>query len=143
MKRMSFLAWLIMLVFLIPAVASEKRSSKPAKSVVTGIRFEIIPAENTIIFLDGKKVGDASKLGVVPVRPGKHLVRVVHNKDEVEVEVVIAHRQILDFKYAFEDSGKGIGGFESEEKEDSIVKEESEKAGDKNEDQAEIEESAE
>lgn len=143
MKRVFFLAWLVMLVFLIPAGASEKRSPKPAKNVVTGIRFEVIPVENTIIFLDGKKLGDASKIGVVAVKPGRHLVRLVHNKDEVEVDVVVANKQILDFKYAFEDSGKGISGFESEEKEDSIVKKEGEKAGEKNEEQSDIEKSAE
>jgi len=120
MKKLFLFTTMILLFFMFSLSAGEKKSSKsakPAKNVVTGIRFEVIPVENTIAFIDGKKVGEVSKIDIVPVKPGKHTIKLVHKKDEVEVDVVVVKKQILDFKYAFEDSGKGISGFSEEEKE--------------------------
>ncbi|MCX7942944.1 MAG: hypothetical protein N2746_00310 [Deltaproteobacteria bacterium] len=117
MKKIIIFA-VVLLCIGVYAFAEEKKSNKPAKSVKTGIKFEVIPAENTIAFIDGKKIGEITKIDVVPVKPGRHTIKLVHNKDEVEVDVVVVKNQILNFKYAFEDSGKGIGGFGSEEKEE-------------------------
>ncbi|MGB9599056.1 MAG: hypothetical protein ACP5QK_10970 [Myxococcota bacterium] len=118
MKRVFLLASIIVLMFSLLSYAGEKKASKPAKNITTGIKFEVIPAENTIAFIDGKKVGEITKIDVVPVKAGKHTIKLLHNKDEVEVDVVVVNKQILNFKYAFEDSGKGIGGFSNEEKEE-------------------------
>ncbi|MCX7958490.1 MAG: hypothetical protein N3B13_05520 [Deltaproteobacteria bacterium] len=110
--------------------AKDKKEEKSSKNARTGIRFEVIPAENTIAFINGKKVGEVSKLDVVPVKPGKHTIKLLHNKDEVEVDVVVVKNQVLNFKYAFEDSGKGIGGFSGEEKEEeNKAKKEEKKEG--------------
>ena len=122
MKKVLFLTTILLLAFTIAASAGEKKSTKSTKNVVTGIKFEVIPAENTIAFIDGKKVGEVTKIDVVPVKPGKHTIKLIHNKDEVEVDVVVVNKQILNFKYAFEDSGKGIGGFSGEEKEEENTK---------------------
>lgn len=118
MKKTLFFALIILLSILFSVSAGEKRSTKSSKNVSTGISFEVIPAENTIAFIDGKKIGEVTKIDVVPVKPGKHTIKLIHNKDEVEVDVVVANKQILNFKYAFEDSGKGISGFSGEEKEE-------------------------
>lgn len=117
MKKLFIFTTMILLFFMFSLSAGEKRSSKPAKNVVTGIKFDVIPIENTIAFIDGKKVGEVSKIDIVPVKPGKHTIKLIHKKDEVEFDVVVAKKQILNFKYAFEDSGKGISGFSEEEKE--------------------------
>lgn len=122
MKRIIFLTLILLSSMSLLLSAGEKKSSKPAKNVVTGIRFEVIPTENTVAYIDGKKVGELTKIDVVPVKPGKHTLKLVHNKDEVEVDVVVVNRQILNFKYAFEDSGKGISGFSEEEKEENSDK---------------------
>ncbi len=139
MKKVFFLTFVILLSLVIQINAADKKVSKPAKNVVTGIKFEVIPVENTVAFIDGKKIGEVSKIDVLPVKPGKHLLKLVHNKDEVEVEVVVANKQILNFKYAFEDSGKGIGGFSEEEKEDSSSKKKEESEVEKTEEKSKTE----
>ncbi len=118
MKKTLFSVIILVLIFSVSLYAGEEKAKKSSKNVTTGIRFEVIPAENTIAFIDGKKVGEVTKIDVVPVKPGKHTIKLLHNKDEVEVDVVVVNKQILNFKYAFEDSGKGIGGFSGEEKEE-------------------------
>lgn len=133
MRRYLLFALFFMLTITSVGHSSEKKSSKPSKNVMTGIKFDVIPAENTIVYIDGKKIGEVKKIDVVPVKPGKHSIKLVHNKDEVEVDVVVVNKQILNFKYAFEDSGKGIGGFSGEEKEDEDKDKKEEKNTDKEE----------
>ena len=116
MKKVLLLLIIFILVSGITLYGAEKKGAKPSKNVTTGIKFEVIPAENTTAYIDGKKVGEVTKIDVVPVKPGKHTIKLVHNKDEVEVDVVVVNEQILNFKYAFEDSSKGISGFSEEEK---------------------------
>jgi hypothetical protein len=51
--------------------------------------------------------GNAAKLETngVQVSAGKHLVRLVNIKDEIEVEIAVKAGQTFKFVYAFEDSG--------------------------------------
>jgi len=116
MKRSLLLLGILIIAFSTIAYAADKKTAKPSKNVTTGIRFEVIPAENTVAYIDGKKIGEITKIEVAPVKPGKHTLKLIHNKDEVEVDVVVVNKQVLNFKYAFEDSGKGVSGFSEEEK---------------------------
>jgi hypothetical protein len=71
----------------------------------TQLTIEVHPAES-IIFVDGKKTGDASKARVLPVKPGKHIVKVVYKGDSHEEEVVVKADEKATWKWTFEDDRK-------------------------------------
>lgn len=68
----------------------------------TRIRFEVTPA-TVQIFLDGKRLGVASEVEAVPVRPGRRLVRLVRGEDETELELEISRGKTVRFAYEFGD----------------------------------------
>ena len=76
-----------------------------AAKTPTLIKFEVAP-KATMIYVDGRKKGKAGKVHKVRVKPGKHDVRLVFNRDETEFEIKIQKGKILVIKYAFEDSGR-------------------------------------
>jgi hypothetical protein len=87
------------------ADAQEKKAPKGRTQIV----FEVLPA-NAIVYVDGKKYGEASKLtkNGVQVSAGTHAVKLVNGGDEMEADVQVKAGTSLNFKYAFEDSGTGI-----------------------------------
>ena len=70
----------------------------------TQLQFEIDPP-SVIIHVDKKRVGKAGKVKRYKCRPGRHVIRLVNNKDEVEFEMRVAKHETMVVKYAFEDSG--------------------------------------
>lgn len=84
--------------------------SQPATAVPVGNKtptalvFEIEP-DSVVIHVDGKRKGTAGKVKKVPVNPGRHLVRLVNDRDETEFEVKVRKGESLKVQYMFEDSG--------------------------------------
>lgn len=99
-------ALLISLLLLAPPVAASSQGSavKAAKGH-SALKFEVAP-KATVIYVDGRKKGSAGKVHKVRVKPGKHDVRLVFNKDETEFEINVQKAQEIVVKYAFEDSGR-------------------------------------
>ena len=81
--------------------AADGKGKKPPTET-TGIEWQVEP-EGVEIYLDGKKIGEAGKLGFTPVKPGKHAVRLVRVKDETEIDVEVKKGQTLKFAFKFED----------------------------------------
>jgi PEGA domain-containing protein len=79
-----------------PKPAAEKKPP-PNK---TGISWKVAPA-NVIIFLDGKKVGEAGALTFTETKPGKHGVKLTKGKDETEMEVNVKKGEVVSFEFEF------------------------------------------
>jgi hypothetical protein len=86
-----------------PAWAQQPQR-KPAKEKMGTVVWKVAPA-NVIIFVDGKKIGSASKVKTTKVRPGQHLIRLVWNKDVVEEPISVGAGETREFQYTLEDSG--------------------------------------
>lgn len=69
----------------------------------TGIEWQVNP-DAVIIFLDGKRVGQADKLRgkVSKTRPGKHTVKLTNGKDETEMDIQVKKGQTLKFTFVFD-----------------------------------------
>jgi hypothetical protein len=82
------------------ATAFAKPKDKgPAK---TGIEWKVAPA-HVVIFLDGKKIGEAGALTFSETKPGKHAVRLVKGGDETEMEVKVNKGEVVKFEFEFSD----------------------------------------
>lgn len=68
----------------------------------TGIEWEVAPP-SVVIFLDGKKLGEAGGLKFTKSTPGKHTVKLLNGKDETEMEVSLKKGQTLKFTFAFDE----------------------------------------
>ncbi len=71
----------------------------------TQLTLEVIPPE-AIIFLDGKKLGDGRKPRTMPVKPGKHVVKVTFKGDSHEEEVQVKSEEKKKWQWTFEDDSK-------------------------------------
>ena len=68
----------------------------------TQLKIEVKPT-SAVFYVDGKRKGTGAKAEVLPVKPGKHAIKVVHNKDMHE-EVVSAEKgKTTSWSFAFED----------------------------------------
>jgi hypothetical protein len=79
------------------AGAADKKA--PSK---TGISWKVAPA-NVVIFVDGKKVGEAGALQFTETKPGKHAVKLTKGKDETEMEVSVKKGEVVNFEFEFTD----------------------------------------
>lgn len=79
----------------------DKKEDKKAPSK-TGIEWNVAPA-NVIIYLDGKKIGDAGSVKFTETKPGKHGVRLTKGDDETEMEVKVNKGEVLKFEFEFTD----------------------------------------
>lgn len=90
-----------------PTPVAEKKGAPPAKAAPakapsTGISWKVDPS-TVIVFLDGKKLGEAGKLKFSDTRPGRHAVKLVKGQDETETEVVVKKGEVVEFKFEFTD----------------------------------------
>lgn len=77
-------------------VADKKNAGK------TGIEWKVAPA-HVVIFLDGKKLGDAGTLKFTETKPGKHAVKLTKGGDETEMEVKVNKGEVVKFEFEFTD----------------------------------------
>jgi hypothetical protein len=75
---------------------------KEAPKVGTGIEWKVTPS-SVIIWLDGKKLGEAGSATVTEAKPGKHTIKLVNGGDETEIEIKVNKGQVLQFAYDFEE----------------------------------------
>lgn len=68
----------------------------------TRIQFEVTPP-SVQIFLDGRRLGAASEVGDVRVKPGRRVVRLVRGGDETELELQVSRGRTVRFAYEFGD----------------------------------------
>jgi hypothetical protein len=71
------------------------------KAGETGIEWAVGPA-HVMVFLDGKKVGEAGALKFTTTAPGKHTVKLMNGKDETEMEVNVKKGQKVKFEFTFD-----------------------------------------
>ena len=71
------------------------------KRAITAIEWEIKPA-GVIIFLDGKKLGEAGEVKLTKTKPGRHTVRLVNGQDETEMDIGIKRGETLKFAFEFD-----------------------------------------
>jgi hypothetical protein len=62
-----------------------------------------VKPSNAVVFLDGKRVGDGTKVRTVTVTPGRHAIKVVHKKDEHQESVSVKKGETKHWQWAFED----------------------------------------
>jgi hypothetical protein len=84
------------------ALSGAPKSSAPKK---TQLKIEVKPAA-AAIYVDGKKRGTGAKPITLTVEPGKHTIRIVHNKDEHQEVVSVKKGETTNWSWAFEDDRK-------------------------------------
>ena len=111
MKRLQiilsvFHVFLLAVLLSTPVLASpapDRGAPVAKKKIVTGIEWQVDPGK-VVIFLDGKKLGDAESLKgkVSKTRPGKHGVKLINGLDETEMDIQVSKGQTLKFTFTFE-----------------------------------------
>ena len=76
------------------------RSEEVKKEIGTGIRWKVTPP-NVVVFLDGKRLGEAGELKFTETKPGTHKIKLVKGGDETESEVPVKKGQAIKFVYDF------------------------------------------
>ncbi|MBK6683430.1 MAG: PEGA domain-containing protein [Deltaproteobacteria bacterium] len=85
-----------------PMFAERPAIAKDAPKVSTGIEWKVTPSA-VVVYLDGKKLGEAGNLTVTETKPGKHEIKLVNGGDETEIEIKVNKGQVLQFSYDFEE----------------------------------------
>ena len=95
LRRTIAFSLLCILLGAMPALGGKK-----AAGGKTGIEWKVLPAD-VVVFLDGKKLGEAGSLGFTPASPGKHAVRLLKGGDRTETEVKVTKGQVVRFEFDF------------------------------------------
>jgi hypothetical protein len=74
--------------------------TKPVPEGKAMLKIDVEPASQ--VFVDGKSKGTL-KQKTIELKPGTHVVRVVHKKDEHEDQVVLKSGSTTEFSWRFED----------------------------------------
>jgi hypothetical protein len=74
----------------------------PAKSTKTQLKIEVKPT-SAVVYVDGQRKGTGARPIVVNVTPGRHAIKVVHNRDSTTDVVSVKKGQILNWGWTFED----------------------------------------
>jgi hypothetical protein len=78
-------------------------SNKKAAVVKTGIEWKVVPS-HVVVWLNGKKLGEAGSLKVTETKPGKHAVKLTRGGDETEMEVSVKKGEVVKFEFEFTDA---------------------------------------
>ena len=97
MFRRTLILTLFALLLGATALAADKKGGNK-----TGIEWKVTPAA-VIIWLDGKKLGEAGSLTFTDAAPGKHAVKLTKGGDETEMEVKVSKGQTVKFEFEFTD----------------------------------------
>lgn len=81
--------------------AKPKKAAAPKEGTVT---WKVSP-DNVVIYVDGKKIGTASKAKPSKLKAGQHIIKLVWGKDEAEEPFTVEAGKDIQFEYTFEDSG--------------------------------------
>jgi hypothetical protein len=84
------------------ALSGAPKASAPKK---TQLKIEVKPV-SAIIYVDGKRRGTGAKPITLPIEPGRHTIRIVHNRDEHQEVVVVKKGETTNWSWAFEDDRK-------------------------------------
>ena len=71
----------------------------------TQLKIEVKPT-SAVVYVDGKRQGSGAKPIVLTVSPGKHTIRIVHNKDEHQEVIAVKKGETTKWSWAFEDDRK-------------------------------------
>jgi hypothetical protein len=66
----------------------------------TGIEWHVTPPE-VVIWLDRKKLGEASSLSFTAASPGTHAVRMTRGGDRTDTQVKVTRGQVVRFEFDF------------------------------------------
>jgi hypothetical protein len=77
----------------------------PKTAQKTQLKLDVKPAA-AIVYVDGKRKGTGAKSVTLPIEPGRHTIRIVHNRDEHQEVVVVKKGGITKWSWAFEDDRK-------------------------------------
>ncbi|MBI5529224.1 MAG: PEGA domain-containing protein [Deltaproteobacteria bacterium] len=129
MKKILLVSLVALVVVALAVAASAQEKKKGPPKGRTQITFEVTPS-STVVYVDGKKHGEAGKLTTVgvAVSAGTHAVRLVHGGDEMEADVNVKAGQSLNFRYVFEDSGGGGAAKANQAKDHKDAKDNQDKA---------------
>jgi len=83
-------------------LSTASNASTPKK---TQLKIEVKPA-SAVVYVDGKRQGSGAKPIVLTVSPGKHTIRIVHNKDEHQEVIAVKQGETTKWAWAFEDDRK-------------------------------------
>lgn len=92
----------LLLAASVPSVFDGPEAPTPVRLRPTRIEFEVTPA-TVEVFLDGERLGWATDVGKVEVRPGRRVVRLVRGQDVTEFELEVPAGRTLSFVYDFGD----------------------------------------
>jgi hypothetical protein len=82
-------------------------SGSPKASQKTQLTIDIKP-ETAVVYVDGKKKGTGKKPITLTVKPGRHQLRIVNNKDEHSETVVVKKGESKKWEWAFEDDRRDV-----------------------------------
>lgn len=85
-----------------PPSSRDNTAEVADKKSRTGIEWKVQPA-HVVIYVDGKKVGEAGSLTFTETKPGKHAVRLTKGGDETEMEVKVNKGEVVTFEFEFTD----------------------------------------
>jgi hypothetical protein len=68
----------------------------------TALKITVKPA-GAVFYIDGKRRGTGAKPYLITVTPGRHLIRIVNNKDEHEEPVDVKAGEQKEWSWEFED----------------------------------------
>lgn len=80
----------------------DRAGAEPVADRPTRIEFSVRPG-SVVIFLDGKRLGPASKVSAVDAKPGRRIVRLQNGEDQTELELDLERGKTLRFAYEFGD----------------------------------------
>jgi hypothetical protein len=87
------------------ALAVALSTASNASEKKTQLKIEVKPT-SAVVYVDGKRQGSGAKPIVLTVSPGKHTIRIVHNKDEHQEVIAVKKGETTKWAWAFEDDRK-------------------------------------
>jgi len=103
LRRISLFVFVAILLGAAVSRADPKTSRKTGS-----IAWKVTPA-HVVVWLDGKKLGGAGSLTVTSAKAGKHIVKLVRDKSETEMELTVKAGETVRFEFEFE--GATVTGF--------------------------------
>ena len=100
MIRAVLLALLVPAAFVAPDPGPVGDPPTRIRRTPTEIQWEVTPA-SVVVYLDGKRLGQAGDLKRTRTKPGRHTIRLVNGEDETELEIHLEKGRTLRFVLEF------------------------------------------
>ena len=101
------------------ALSAAPKASAPKK---TQLQIEVKPV-SAVVYVDGKRMGSGAKPIVLSVDPGRHTIRIVHNRDEHQEVIAVKKGETTKWAWAFEDDRKPTQPSQPDQESSSPTKE--------------------